>query len=113
MKKVLIMVIALSFIPLISFSEEKQGEKLFKSKGCAACHKPDKKVVGPSLKRIANTYEGNIDSILKFMQGKTKPIVEPERFNLMKPSLEKLKKMKKEELTALARYILKFFEGRM
>lgn len=33
-------------------------EALFKKSGCAACHQPDKKTVGPALKDIAAKYKG-------------------------------------------------------
>ena len=35
------------------------GEALFKSSGCTACHKIDGKAVGPSFKQIAEKYKGD------------------------------------------------------
>lgn len=34
------------------------SEALYNSSGCAACHKPDVKLVGPALKDIAAKYKG-------------------------------------------------------
>ena len=39
------------------------GEALFKSKPCAACHQMEAKVVGPSLKQVAEKYEDNEENI--------------------------------------------------
>ena len=39
------------------------GEALFKSKPCAACHQMDTKVVGPGLKQVAQKYETNEETI--------------------------------------------------
>ena len=33
-----------------------EGETLMKTKGCAACHAVDKKLVGPSYKDVAQKY---------------------------------------------------------
>lgn len=34
-------------------------QKLAQNKACLSCHQIDKKVVGPSLKEIANKYKGD------------------------------------------------------
>lgn len=38
------------------------GEALFKKHNCALCHAPDKKVLGPAPKDIADKYRGNNDA---------------------------------------------------
>ncbi len=38
-----------------AFAED--GEALFKSNGCASCHKVDGKAMGPSLKEVAAKYK--------------------------------------------------------
>jgi cytochrome c len=39
--------------------------ELFKKNGCAACHAPAAKMVGPSLADIANKYKGQADAQAK------------------------------------------------
>lgn len=39
------------------------GEALFKSKPCVACHALETKMVGPSLKDVAERYENNEESV--------------------------------------------------
>ncbi len=38
---------------------------LAKAKNCAACHAPDKKLVGPSYKDIATKYANDKDAVAK------------------------------------------------
>lgn len=58
MKKLLIPLFAagaaLAFQPAMAAD----GEALFKSKPCAACHNVDMKMVGPALKEVAAKYAG-------------------------------------------------------
>lgn len=39
------------------------GEAIFKSKPCVACHALETKMVGPSLKDVAERYENNEESV--------------------------------------------------
>ena len=94
-------------------SEEKQqiakvdGEAIFKSKGCAACHQPNADTVGPGLNKIASAYKGNKDGLVKFLSGEGKAIVDPAKEAIMKTNIEITKKLSKEEKEALADFILK------
>lgn len=93
-------------------SEEKtvakvDGESIFKSKGCTACHQAAADTVGPSLKKIAATYSGKKEDLVKFLSGEGKAIVDPAKEAIMKPQLEVTKKLSKEEKEALADFILK------
>jgi cytochrome c len=83
------------------------GEAIFKSKGCTACHQPNADTVGPGLNKIASTYKGNKDGLIKFLSGEGKAIVDPAKEVVMKPNLEITKKLSKEEKEALAEFILK------
>ncbi len=83
-----------------------EGKELTVKKGCTLCHNPEKKIVGPSFKEIAVAYEGNHDKLLKFLNGKAQPIVRPEEFQFMKPVLNQLKHTPKEEVEAIAKYII-------
>ncbi len=47
------------------------GEELFKSKGCAACHAIDSKLVGPAYKDVAAKYAGQADAA-SMLAGKIK-----------------------------------------
>lgn len=39
------------------------GENVFKSVGCAACHAPDQPRVGPTLKAVAAKYKGQANAV--------------------------------------------------
>jgi len=84
---------------------EVNGADLFAKKACNLCHDPNKVIVGPSLKEIASAYKGDKNAILNFLNGKGSPIVVPEEFNYMKPVLNQLKNMNKEQRQALAEFI--------
>ncbi|NPA58571.1 MAG: c-type cytochrome [Aquificae bacterium] len=83
------------------------GAALFKSKGCAACHQPATDTVGPSLKKIAQAYKGKEADLIKFLKGEAEPIVDPAKFNVMKPQLNATKGMSDEELKALVEFMMK------
>jgi cytochrome c551/c552 len=83
------------------------GEAIFKSKGCTACHQSNADTVGPGLNKIASAYKGNKDGLVKFLNGEGKAIVDPAKEAVMKPNLEITRKLSKEEKEALAEFILK------
>ena len=83
------------------------GGAIFKSKGCASCHQPNADTVGPSLKKIAQAYDGKKDQLVKFLKGEAQPIVDPAKFAIMKAQLTTLKGLSDEELGALADFMLK------
>ena len=58
MKKVLIPLLALGGAMVLQPAMAQDGEALFKSKPCAACHSIDTKIVGPSFKDVAAKYAG-------------------------------------------------------
>ena len=82
------------------------GEQIFKSKGCAACHQASVDSVGPSLKKIASVYAGKEEELIKFLKGEGKSKVDPNKFALMKPQLNTTKALSDEERKALADFIL-------
>lgn len=90
-----------------ALAEEKSGEELFLSMKCNKCHRTEKNPKGPTLIRIANTY-GEKARLLSFFEGKTEPIVEPERAKTMKPRRRKIKKLTRENKEKLAAYIMGF-----
>ena len=90
----------------VSFAAD--GEKIFKSKGCASCHQPAADTVGPSLKKIAQAYAGKEDQLVKFLKGQAPAIVDPAKAAIMKAQLTAIKGLSDAELKALAQYMLKF-----
>ena len=85
------------------------GQELFEGEGnCIACHKTDQKIIGPSLQEIAKIYKDNKASIVLFLQEKSKPIIDPSQYEIMKTNLAITKSMSEEELKALEDYIFSF-----
>ena len=85
------------------------GKELFEGKGmCATCHKPEEKVIAPSLKEIATIYTSKKANMVLFLQGELDPIVDPTQYEIMKANLAVTKTMTEEELQALEEYILTF-----
>ena len=121
MKKVIFLVSVLVFISCKKESEESFGKPetttevqnpedlgaaIFNGKGaCVACHKPDVKLVGPSLQDIAKIYKEKNGDMVKFLKGEGEPIVDPTQYALMKPNLELTKTFSEEELKALEAYV--------
>ena len=85
------------------------GQELFEGEGnCIACHKPDQKIIGPSLLEIAKIYKDNKASIVLFLQEKSEPIIDPSQYEIMKTNFAITKSMSEEELKALEDYIFSF-----
>lgn len=85
---------------------EELGSEIFAGKGaCVACHKPDVKLVGPSLQDIAKIYKDKNGDIVSFLKGEGEPIVDPTQYAVMKPNLELTKTFSEEELKALEAYV--------
>lgn len=86
-----------------------KGKELFTSKTCATCHLADKKVIGPSIKEINGVYKSKKGSIIDFLQGKTKAIVDttPAQVAIMKANIDGfLKDVTVTELKAIETYML-------
>ncbi len=83
------------------------GAGIFKSKGCAGCHQPSAKSVGPSLKDIAATYKGKEGDLIKLLRGEAPPKMDTGKFNkIMKGQIAKTKALSDAELKALVDFIL-------
>lgn len=89
-------------------AEEKQlqlGQEIFEGKGmCYSCHKPNQKVVGPSIVEIAQIYKDKNADIKLFLQEKSDPIVDPKQYAVMKTNLTITKTFSEEELKAVEAY---------
>jgi len=84
------------------------GAEIFAGLKCGMCHKPDKKAAAISLKEIAQTYSDR-DKLVTFFRGETKPLIESEKWGMMRGQLEKnIKPLPEEDKEALADYILTF-----
>lgn len=85
---------------------EELGKQIFESTGnCFACHKPDQKIVGPSIAEIAKIYKEKGGNIVSFLKDKEEPIVDPSQFSVMRTNFAITKNMSDEELQALEAYI--------
>jgi len=86
-----------------------KGKKIFEGKGtCATCHKPDVKVIGPSLIDISKIYKEKNASIATFLEGNEKPLVDPTQFEVMKANFTLTKTFTDEERQSLEAYIHSF-----
>ena len=86
-----------------------KGQELFEGKGtCTACHKPDTKVIGPSIKEIAKIYKEKGASIASFINEEGEPIVDPSQYDTMKTNFAITKAMTAEERKALEIYMMSF-----
>lgn len=85
---------------------EELGKQIFEGTGnCFACHQPDQKVIGPSVKEIAKIYKDKNGDMVTFLKGNAEPIVDPSQFAVMKTNLPVTQAMSDEELKALEAYI--------
>ena len=86
-----------------------KGKELFDGKGtCNACHKPNVKVIGPSILEIAKIYKEKNANMVKFLKGEGEPIVDPSQYEIMKTNFSITKNMTDEELQALEAYFYSF-----
>lgn len=85
---------------------EALGKEIFEGKGnCVACHQVDQKVIGPSIKEIAQIYKDKNGNIINFLKGEGEAIVDPAQFSVMQTNLEITKTFTDEELKAVEAYI--------
>ena len=93
-------------------AEEKQlelGQAVFEGKGnCFSCHKPDQKIIGPSIQEIATIYKEQKGDMVAFLKGKSEPLVDPSQYEVMKTNFAITKNLPEEELKALEAYFFSF-----
>jgi cytochrome c551/c552 len=104
----LILGVCLCFVFSTALGADQQGETIFKSKGCAFCHKQGGPSSGsiPSLPELAKAYNGRKAQLIQYFQGNADPIVRPERAISMKRPLKKTMALSDAGRAALADYIL-------
>jgi|SRR3970282_1241503 cytochrome c len=121
MKKIIFVLSVLAFISCKKESEESfgkvetttevqkpedLGKEIFHGKGaCVACHKPDVKLVGPSLQDIAKIYKDKNGDMVTFLKGEGEAIVDPTQYEVMKANFAITKTFSDEELKALEAYV--------
>lgn len=85
------------------------GKELFNGKGmCYSCHHPSQKIVGPSIKEIAQIYQRENANMIAFLKGEGKPIIDPSQYEIMKANFVITKAMSNEELKAIEDYMYSF-----
>lgn len=88
------------------------GKNLFNGKGtCLACHKPNQKIIGPSIVEIAKIYKNQNADMISFLKGNAEPIVDPSQYEVMKTNFQITKKMSDQELEAIVEYMYSFLSG--
>lgn len=88
------------------------GKNLFNGKGtCLACHKPNQKIIGPSIVEIAKIYKEQNADMISFLKGNAEPIVDPSQYEVMKANFQITKKMSDQELEAIVEYMYSFLSG--
>lgn len=84
---------------------EQLGQEIFDGKGnCFSCHKPDQKIIGPSVIEIAKIYKEKKGNMVEFLKGEGKPLVDPSQYEVMKTNFAITKNFTDEELKALEDY---------
>lgn len=94
-----------SSVIAVAQTPEEHGKEIFQGKGnCVACHQADKKVIGPSIREIAEVYKKENGNFVAFLKGEADPIVDPTQYEVMKTNFVVTKAMSDEELKALEAY---------
>jgi cytochrome c len=83
------------------------GETLFQSLKCGACHKPDQKATAIPLSEIARAFQDQT-KLVSFFKGESPMIIESPKAGMMKGQMKPLGALSEEEKKALADYILSF-----
>jgi cytochrome c551/c552 len=83
------------------------GAEIFATLKCGMCHKPDKKAAAISLTEIDQAYSDKA-KLSSFFKGEMKPLIESDKWGMMRGQLEKIKALPDKDKEALADYILSF-----
>lgn len=84
-----------------------EGAAVFESLKCGMCHKPDKKAAAVSLAEIAKAYPDK-EKLLKLFTGETKPVIESDKWGMMRGQLTKIQGLNDQEKDDLVEYIMTF-----
>jgi len=114
MKRLSQIILAISLVSIFSlmgtvFAGDDTGRRIFKERGCAACHHPTEDQMrlglGPSLEQVAQAYKDHEGDISKFLRCENGPIVDKTKFPIMHDQVVSLKSLSDAELEALAKFI--------
>lgn len=83
------------------------GAVVYESLKCGSCHKADKKTVAVPLIDIAKAYADRA-KLIQFLRGESKPIIESEKWGMMRGQMKRIAPLQEQEKEALADYILSF-----
>jgi cytochrome c551/c552 len=83
------------------------GAAVFTSLKCGMCHKPDKKAAAVSLAEIGRAYMDK-EKLVQLFKGDLKPLIESDKWGMMRPQLDKIKALPDPEKDALAGYVMGF-----
>jgi cytochrome c len=87
------------------------GKTIFEGKGmCITCHKPDVKLVGPSLQDIAKIYKEKNGNMISFLKGEGEALVDPTQYEVMKANFAVTKTFSDEELKGVELYVNSFLK---
>ncbi len=104
MLSILVLVFAMA---TVARAADADGAAVFASLKCGMCHKPDKKAAAISLAEIVQAYSDR-EKLVKFFKGETKPLIESDKWGMMRPQLGKIKALPDPAKESLADYILNF-----
>ena len=107
MKRLILVLLMVSFVAAASIAADKEVT-VFESHGCGVCHKPEASGTFPSLKEIAQGYQGKEDHLISYFKGEAEPILQPARASMMKGYIEKTKALSDAERKALADSIMSY-----
>jgi cytochrome c551/c552 len=102
-----VFVLSIGFWLLDGTARAGDGAAVFDSLKCGMCHKPDKKAAAVSLADIAKTYEDK-DKLVKFLKSEIKPLIESDKWGMMKGQFTKITPLSDQEKNDLADYIMSF-----
>ena len=110
MKKVFILFFIFLYLNLHatvkSNDQRALGQKVFSQKRCTLCHKMSLSSTAPSIFKIGKIYSGKERLLVKYLQGKRKPLIKKFNSNIMKGQISRLRSVNKQKLKAIARYIV-------
>jgi cytochrome c551/c552 len=100
-----VLILSMSLGTLAGNARAGDGAALFESLKCGMCHKPDKKTAAVSLAEIAKAY-GDKEKLVKLFKGESKPLIESDKWGMMKGQFSKITPLSDQEKNDLAEYIL-------
>ena len=104
---IVITMVSLAFFCASGDSSAGNGEALFASLKCGACHKSDQKATAVPLTEIAKAYQDEA-KLVSFFKGESPMIIESTKSGMMKGQLKNLAALSGEDKKAMADYILSF-----